>query len=141
MKYTQGTGGPARLNTCTAGPCKLAIIDASEEESKAGNGMIKLKLEVLNVVGEEQFPADTGPITYEHLVFTEKAFWKIDQFLTSMGDPVEPGAEVDIDVDEIIGRELYADMVEGKTSKDRPCMNVAAFITAEAAGVDDVPFG
>ena len=56
----------------------VTVIEASETFSKAGDEMIKLKLEV-----EEH-----GVRLYDYLVATESSFWKIDTFRKAIGEAV-----------------------------------------------------
>jgi hypothetical protein len=65
---------------------------------KSGNPMIKLTCAIIMPDGND------GPEVWEHLVFTEKAAWKIDQVLSAIGIAIVAGEEVDVDPDQLIGK-------------------------------------
>ena len=75
----------------------LVVEDAHEKESQAGNEMIELQLRIMNGSGK-------GPIIYDNLVFTEKSYWKIDQFRQCTGEKVVPGQRVTFNADDCIDR-------------------------------------
>jgi hypothetical protein len=72
--------------------------DAVEKESSSGNEMIELQLRIL--INE----SDKGPLVYDNLIFTEKCFWKIDQFRLATGDVLLPGELVVFNADDAIDR-------------------------------------
>ncbi len=76
----------------------VTVIEASETFSKAGDEMIKLKLEV-----EEH-----GVRLYDYLVATESSFWKIDTFRKAVGETVVEGEEVELSASDLEGRQGYA---------------------------------
>ena len=76
---------------------QVEIANAVEKLSQNGNEMIKLICKVVLPNG------GTGPEIHDHLVFTAKASWKIDQFLASIGQAVVPGEEVSIEADDLVG--------------------------------------
>lgn len=76
---------------------QVEIANAVEKLSQNGNEMIKLICKVVLPSG------GVGPEIHDHLVFTAKASWKIDQFLASIGQAVVPGEEVSIEADDLIG--------------------------------------
>jgi len=80
------------------GEYEVEILDAEEKESKAGNDMIVLKCRV--IVGGEQ----KGAKITEHLVFTPKAFFKVDQVRAALGFAVVPEEEVDVEAEDFIGK-------------------------------------
>jgi len=80
------------------GTYKLEIVNAVEKTSQNGNEMIKVICKVALPNG------GVGPEIHDHLVFTPKASWKIDQFLASLGQAVVPGEEVNIEADDLIGK-------------------------------------
>jgi hypothetical protein len=59
--------------------------------------MIELQLRIMN--GSRK-----GPLVYDNLVFTEKAFWKIDQFRECTGEKLVPGQPVVFNADDCIDR-------------------------------------
>ena len=94
--YTAGEPKKAAVYYVEPGTYKVKIVQAVEKQSQQGNPMIKLDCQVLLPSGTE------GPTVWEHLVFTPKASWKIDQFLTSIGRAPVPGEDVDIDPVDLI---------------------------------------
>lgn len=76
----------------------VTVIESSETFSKAGDEMIKLKLEV-----EEH-----GVHLYDYLVATESSFWKIDTFRKAIGEAVIEGEEVELNATDLEGRQGYA---------------------------------
>ncbi len=84
------------------GEYTLNIMDAVEETSKGGNDMIKLKCRVVNEDGT------LGVSLYEYLVFSEKALFRIDQFLAACGKHPGPGLDFSLDCEEMIGWEFRA---------------------------------
>lgn len=63
--------------------------------------MIELKLKV----------EPDGPVFYDHLVFTESSFWKIDVFRAAIGETVIANEEIEIVADDLIGRQGRARLV------------------------------
>jgi hypothetical protein len=59
--------------------------------------MIELQIRILN-------GSDKGPLIFDNLVFTEKAFWKIDQFREATGEKLVPGQRVIFNADDCINR-------------------------------------
>ena len=76
---------------------RVEVKNAVEKVSQNGNAMIKLICKVLLKDDIE------GPEVWDHLVFTAKASWKIDQFLASIGQAVVPGEEVNVEADDLVG--------------------------------------
>ena len=76
---------------------QVEIANAVEKLSQNDNEMIKLICKVVLPSG------GVRPEIHDHLVFTAKASWKIDQFLASIGQAVVPGEEVSIEADDLIG--------------------------------------
>jgi hypothetical protein len=81
-----------------AGEYEVEIIDAEEKVSKSGNDMIVLKLKVIKD-GEQ-----AGPKIVERLVFTPKAFFRIDQARSALGFEIQPDEEIDIVADDFVGK-------------------------------------
>lgn len=99
-KPTPGGGGVI----LTPGEYPFEVIDANEKTSKAGNEMIELQLRV-----------DDRARVYDNLVFTEGAWWKINQFLESIGEHPGEGKQIDVDVDTLIGMTGRCRIRTGKT--------------------------
>jgi len=87
-----------------AGTYTVRVIEAKEDTSKKGNDMIRLKLRVVLNNGHD------GPALYDYLVVSETAGWKIDQFLSAMGQHPGEDADVILDADEMVGWEGEAEL-------------------------------
>ena len=97
MKYTsQNADNLPRF--VPNGDYLVTVIEASETLSKAGDDMIKLKLEV----------EGHGVHLYDYLVATEASFWKIDTFRKAIGDRVVEGEEVELTAAALEGRQGHA---------------------------------
>jgi hypothetical protein len=123
--YTQGQENK-RPEFLPEGVYDYATIGAAEKVSTTGNEMIELKIELIGPDIKE----DAGPIIYENLVFTEKAFFKIDQFRASIGEAIQEGEEVSIDAEDLTGKtgkcQVIVETYKGKTRN-----KVAKFLAAE----------
>ncbi len=84
----------ARPDYVEAGEYTVEVANAEETVSQKGSDMIELKLKVL----------PSGATFFDHLVFTESAFWKIDAFRAATGENVTPDQDVEIRADDLIGR-------------------------------------
>ena len=145
MKYTsQNADNLPRF--VPNGDYLVTVIEASETLSKAGDDMIKLKLEV----------EGHGVHLYDYLVATESSFWKIDTFRKAIGDRVVEGEEVELTAAALEGRQGHArlrieeyqgkknnkvelwitDRVPTATAKTTP----PATVQAQPKVDDDVPF-
>jgi hypothetical protein len=98
--YTQTEPKPVYF--VEPGKYKLEVVSAVEKLSQAGNPMIKLICKVILPNG------DKGPEIHEHLTFTPKAAWKIDQFRAACGQAVVPGEEVTIEAEDLVGVSAWA---------------------------------
>ena len=96
------------------GVYKMEVASAADKTSQNGNAMIKLVCKILMPDGS------VGPEVWDHLVFTAKAAWKIDQFLASIGSATIPGEDVDVDAIDLIGATGVALIGEepGQTNPD-----------------------
>jgi Protein of unknown function (DUF669) len=113
LTYKSGSPqGPALF--VEAGTYKLRVIDATEDTSKSGNDIVKLKLRVIKEDGAK------GPALFDYLVLSEAACWKIDQFLAACGEHPGEGIQADLDTKKMIGWECEAELsvenYEGKKS-------------------------
>jgi predicted metal-dependent phosphoesterase TrpH len=106
---------------------RLEIKNAVEKVSQNGNAMIKLVCKVLLKDDIE------GPEVWDHLVFTAKASWKIDQFLASIGQAVVPGEEVSVEATDLIGEVGVAEIGEeaGTNNPDQRFNNIARWVFGE----------
>ena len=84
----------ARPDYVPAGDYTVEVLNAEESVSKNGNDMIELKLRV----------HPEGSVLFDSLVFTPKAFWKIDAFRAATGESVVADEEVTLEPDDLIGR-------------------------------------
>lgn len=82
----------------------IIITDASEAMSQNGNEMIKLTCQPII----DGLP--DNPKMFEHLVFTPKASWKIDQVRAAIGDEVIENEEVELLPRDFVGREAIAEI-------------------------------
>ncbi len=119
-----------------AGNYAVEVIAAEETVSKHGNEMFELKLRV----------EPSGAYLYDNLVFTPNAFWKIDAFRAATGDTVTPEEEVELNADDLVGREgrvrLAVDEYNGKKRN-----KVAAWLVPQPSNPkkkeeadDNIPF-
>jgi hypothetical protein len=95
--YKASEPKPAGVYLVPPGIYNVEVASATEKTSQSGNAMIKLVCTILLPDGSE------GPEVWDHLVFTAKASWKIDQFLASIGRAVIPGEDVEIEALDIVG--------------------------------------
>lgn len=97
MKYTsQNADNFVRF--VPNGDYLVTVVEASETVSKAGDEMIKLKLEV----------EGHGVHLFDYLVATDSSFWKIDTFRKAIGDTVVEDEEVELVASDLEGRQGYA---------------------------------
>ena len=96
------------------GVYRMEVANATDKTSQNGNAMIKLVCKILMPDGS------AGPEVWDHLVFTAKAAWKIDQFLASIGQATVPGEDVEVDAIDLIGATGVALIGEepGQTNPD-----------------------
>ncbi len=103
---------------------KMEVATATDKTSQNGNAMIKLVCKILMPDGS------VGPEVWDHLVFTAKAAWKIDQFLASIGRATIPGEDVDVDAIDLIGAVGVALIGEepGQTNPDHKFNTIERWI-------------
>ncbi len=109
------------------GDYRLRVIEATEDTSKSGNDMIKLKLRIMHDDGAE------GPVMYDYLVFTDTSYWKIDHFLKSCGQHPGENEELYLDCDEMIGWECEASL-KVETFEGQKSNKVQAYLWDEEGG-------
>ena len=121
------------------GDYTVEVINATETVSKKGSDMIELHLKVL----------PEGVVFFDHLVFVENAYWKIDAFRAAIGEIVLPDEEVDIHADDFIGKQARARLaVEEYNGRKRntvaawlvPVSKPATSSTPKKGDDDDLPF-
>ncbi len=112
----------ARPDHVPAGDYTVEVLNAEETVSKQGNDLIELKLKV----------EPSGAICFDNLVFTPNAFWKIDAFRASTGERVVSDEDVNIECDDLIGRQGRVRLtVEEYNGRKRN--KVAAWLLPETA--------
>jgi predicted metal-dependent phosphoesterase TrpH len=106
---------------------RVEVKNAVEKTSQNGNAMIKLVCKILLKDDVE------GPEVWDHLVFTAKASWKIDQFLASIGQAVVPGEEVSVEATDLVGEVGVAEIGEeaGTNNPDQRFNNIARWVFGE----------
>jgi Protein of unknown function (DUF669) len=85
--------------TLPEGVYDFTVIDAHEQTSKAsGNAMIELQLAITTPDGKN------GPRVFDHLVFTPKAYWKIDSFRIATGEKLVEGQTAAFEPEDCLDR-------------------------------------
>lgn len=133
-------------DTLPDGEYEFTVKKASLGTSKNGNEKIELVLEIKG-----------GATVYDNLVFTEKAFWKIDQFRIATGEKLDSSAKVNFEAEHCEGRTGQCHLIT-ETFEGRSRNRVEAYLfpsatkgtgAAKAAGrpvptagiePDDIPF-
>ena len=104
--YTQGLD-----MTLPEGIYDFVVADANDKRSQGGNEMIELQLIIKGPDGQESK-------VYDNLVFTPKAFWKIDTFRLCTGDKLVKGQSVEFDATDCLDRTgkcyVIVDKYEGR---------------------------
>jgi hypothetical protein len=84
------------------------VKNAKENTSTKGNDKIELEIEIQG----------SPTIVYENLTFSEKSFWRIDEFRTATGEKLASSGEVTFNAEDCIARtgccELFTDDFEGR---------------------------
>ena len=125
MALTYNSGSPSASSfSVEAGTYKLRVIEATEDTSKGGNDMVKLKLRILKADGSD------GPAMFDYLVLGENTGWKIDQFLSACGEHPGEGQRVSLDVDAMIGWECEAELTV-ETYNGKKSNKVANYVIQE----------
>ncbi len=102
-----------------AGDYSFEVVNAEEKKSKSGNDMIELTLLV------------KGSKVYDNLVFIEKVFWKIDQFLKSTGSHPGEGKEINVEADDCVGQKGRVRLSVGKNDKGNERNEVECYLWEE----------
>jgi len=90
------------------GTYKIEVVKAVEKTSNAGNDMIVLDCQI----------QPNGPTVREHLVFTAKAGWKIDQVRAACGQAVVPGEETIVTAEDFDGATAIVEIGEEAGTKN-----------------------
>lgn len=96
--FTAKTDGKSESYDLAPGYYVAEVRDAIEKKAKSGNPMIELHL---SVRGENGIVG-----VRDYLVFSDKAIWKIEQFLYAIGKDLKPGDNISVDENDLIGRLL-----------------------------------
>jgi len=115
------------------GTYPVEIISAKEKTSQSGNEMIEITVRIL----------PDGPDVRDFLVFTQAAFWKIDQVRAALGEAVIAGEKILITAERFIGRRGRANIGEtpGTTNPNATFNTIESWvIPAPGATQDDIPF-
>jgi hypothetical protein len=143
MKYQYLDRAPTN-SLIPAGDYTMRIKGGEFMLSKAGNEMLVVELH----------NAEHDSTIWDNLVFTDKALWKIDQFLKSFGMQPDKGEEFEFDaefVNRLIGKsglvKVRVDEWEGK-KKNKVEAYIAVLIDGKASSStrskkksdDEIPF-
>ena len=124
--YTQGVD-----MTLPEGIYDFVVADANDKQSQSGNDMIELQLIIKGPDGQENK-------VYDNLVFTPKAFWKIDTFRLCTGDKLVAGQSVEFDATDCLERtgkcHVIVDKYEGRERN-----KVGEYLEPAAAGNSQTP--
>jgi hypothetical protein len=123
--YTQTE--PRETYFVEPGKYEVEITNGVEKTSQAGNSMIKLTCRVKMPDGTD------GPEINEHLTFTPKAAWKIDQVRQALGQAVVPGEEVTIEAEDFVGMSAWVVLGEeaGSTNPNARFNTIERWIEAK----------
>lgn len=121
--YTAGTPQSQEFHV-KPGEYKFRVVDAKEEQSKAGNPQIKLKLKILLPGGKEAHSV------FDYLVFTPSSVWKVDAFLKATDQHPGEGQQVDVEAANCIGLEGRFRLSE-ETFKGKPQNKVESYLFDE----------
>jgi hypothetical protein len=123
--YTQSE--PRETYFVEPGKYQVEITKGIEKNSQAGNPMIKLTCRVKLSDGTD------GPEIAEHLTFTAKAAWKIDQVRQALGQAVVPGEDVSIEAEDFVGMSAWVILGEepGSTNPSMRFNTIERWIEAK----------
>lgn len=95
--YKSGTPSEGGIVILTPGIYLALVTEAKQGRSGSGNDKIDLTCVFYKWDAKNNKAIKTGAKAWETLVFTEKAFWKIDQFRAATGDTgFEAGQDIEI---------------------------------------------
>jgi hypothetical protein len=127
-KYTAAEPQSGGASHVAPGNYKIEVIKAVEKTSAAGNDMIVLDCQI----------QPNGPTVREHLVFTAKAGWKIDQVRAACGQAVVPGEDTVVTAESFDGATAIVEIGEeaGKNNPDQTFNCIVGWILpADAKGL------
>lgn len=127
MKKKLDFSNVEKLVKCTEGQHIVKLIEASEGESEAGNAKIDAVFQV--VKGNCK-----GAKLYDNFTLTEKALWKLQEYLEAIG--INATGKVVIDTDKYIGKICIAD-VKHEEYNGKVRAKIQEFIKLEASKKDE----
>jgi hypothetical protein len=113
----------------------VTVIDATEKISKTGNEMIVLELQ-----------DDEGRQCTEFLVFSQKAAWKIDTFLKSIGKAPNKGDTIEITPQFCLGSKGLVRVEHEQDAEGKSWPRVGAWLVKQESAPqakveqDNIPF-
>ncbi len=84
------------------GVYRLQIAKVEETVSSTGNPMLKVEYNVLDMEGTRKL--------WDNFVLIDKALWKLKELFDALG--VDTGAIVEMDVQELVGMEIQAKVIQ-----------------------------
>lgn len=84
------------------GTYHLQIAKVEEKESSTGNPMLSVEYDVLGVDGSRKL--------WDNYVLIDKCLWKVKELFNALG--VDTSAIVEMDVDELVGLEVNAKVIQ-----------------------------
>ena len=115
--YKAGSGAPAYVDE---GTYDFEVVEAKEKIASSGNDMIALVLEVAG-----------GTRVYDNLVFHPKAFWRIDEFRTAIGQEVVE-EDVDFEAEDCLGAIGRVKLKLGESNTGKTRNEVLQYLPKEA---------
>jgi hypothetical protein len=99
------------------GDYNFVVDEAGEKTSQKGNAMIEIQLLVEHDGAKVR--------VFDNLVFTQKAFFKIDEFRRATGEKLKEGEKVNFEAEDCVDRKgkvhLYVDEFEGRVRNKVDC--------------------
>jgi len=125
--------GNGNFELLPKGKYNVQVVDVTAKTSSNGNDMDNVKMKVIE--GEH-----AGRYIFSNLVWTEKALFRVRQYLEACGVEVPEGA-MDVDMEETIGCELTVDIghrdYKDKNGDDKTSEDVKKFLPLEESnGID-----
>lgn len=127
IKYTYTNLPPPERVVREPGEYPFTVVNYVRKLARSGNELIELKVAI-----------DEGGNCFENLVFTEKAWWKIDQFLNCIlaTKPLKVGVQVDFGDEMLLGARGMAaigqEEFQGKDGTMKKKNVIVEFLAKEA---------
>ena len=96
FKFTAGKPEQKTFTPVPAGDYDFEILEAAEEVTDGGSQYLALKLRVADTKGNKG-------IVFDKCFLSEKAFWKIDSLLMSIGQHPGEGVLIEIEPGDVVG--------------------------------------